>query len=185
MYVGVGAAAYAELFAKARKALKENKSKHVIIFIDEIDAIGNRDNSPFHSGEENKTIDQLLTEMDGFTKENRITVIGATNRVEMVDKALRRPGRFDYIIEIPLPNEKTRLEILQFYLLDPKFGRSTSGTINLDSIAAKTHGFSGAELEGIIKSATIFTARARRTAITQADLDSAYAHARKSHESRS
>ncbi|MFI5333462.1 MAG: ATP-binding protein [Candidatus Babeliales bacterium] len=184
MYVGVGASRIRELFAKARKALKDNKTKHVIIFIDEIDAIGCRDNSPYHSSEDNKTIDQLLTEMDGFTKENRITVIAATNRLELVDKALRRPGRFDYIIEIPLPDEKTRREILEFYLYDPKFGRSTSGTIDLESIARKTHDFSGAELESIIKQATIVTARARRTAITQEDLDHAYLQARKSHQAR-
>lgn len=184
MYVGVGASRIRELFAKARKALKDNKAKHVIIFIDEIDAIGCRDNSPYHSTEDNKTIDQLLTEMDGFAKETRITVIAATNRLELVDKALRRPGRFDYIIEIPLPDEKTRREILEFYLHDPKFGRSTSGPIDIDMLAHKTYGFSGAELESIIKQATIFTARARRIAITQADLDQAYVQARKAHQSR-
>jgi cell division protease FtsH len=184
MYVGVGASRIRELFAKARRALNDKKNKYVIIFIDEIDALGVRDNSPFRSDETNRTINQLLTEMEGFTKENRIIIIGATNRLELVDKALRRPGRFDYIIEIPLPNEKTRQEILEFYLYDPKFGRSTVGLIDLASIARKTNGFSGAELESIIKQATIITARARRTAITQDDLERAYTQARTAHQAR-
>ncbi len=182
MYVGVGAARVRELFTKARKELEKSDKKHVIIFIDEIDAIGTRQHHFGGSSEDNKTIDELLTQMDGFNKQGNITVIAATNKVELVDPALRRPGRFDEIIEIPLPDYATRLDILNHYLYDPKFKRTTQDPISLDAIARNSVGWSGAELEGLIKKAVAIAVRAQSKVIKQTHLDQAFEQMKKIHE---
>jgi len=177
MYVGVGAQRIRELFNKARNHLKTSKNRYAIIFIDEIEAIGTRSQG-FSSGEELRTVNELLTQMDGFRKSDTIIVLGATNRVDLVDEALLRPGRFDEIIKTPLPDFKTRLAILDYYLFDPKFNRSVEQPIDLTIIATSTEGWSGAELEGIVKKAAVMAARAGHAAITQEDLNKAFAHAK-------
>lgn len=183
IFVGVGASRIRELFKKAREQMAKTGKKHAIIFIDEIDAIGVRSNGFGGSSEDNRTIDELLTQMDGFTKEGNITVIAATNQVSLVDQALRRPGRFDEIIEIPLPDEKTRLEILLHYLYDPRFKRTVQDSISLDSIARKTQSWSGAELEGLVKKAAHQAVRHKRS-ITQEDLEKAYQQLASMHKVR-
>lgn len=175
-YVGVGAKRVRALFTKAQEELQRTQAKHAIIFIDEIDAIGNRNQDPRGSHEEHKTVTQLLTLMDGFSKDGSIIVIAATNRVSSIDPALLRPGRFDEIIEIPLPDYATRLDILNHYLTNPKFKRSTHGHVILETFAHASEGWSGAELESVINKAAIQAARSRRKSITQADLDFAFKH---------
>ena len=142
MFAGLGASRVRKLFEKARKLAP------CIVFIDEIDAIGSRRTS--NSGaetENNQTLNQLLVEMDGFSSEETIIVLAATNRPEMLDKALLRPGRFDRQITIPVPDLKGRLEILKIHARDKKI----SDDVNLESIAEDTAGFTGAELANIFK----------------------------------
>ena len=144
MFAGLGASRVRKLFEKARKLAP------CIVFIDEIDAIGSRRTS--NSGaetENNQTLNQLLVEMDGFSSEETIIVLAATNRPEMLDKALLRPGRFDRQITIPVPDLKGRLEILKIHARDKKI----SDDVNLESIAEDTAGFTGAELENILNEA--------------------------------
>ena len=141
MFAGLGASRVRKLFEKARKLAP------CIVFIDEIDAIGSRRSS--NSGaetENNQTLNQLLVEMDGFSSEETIIVLAATNRPEMLDKALLRPGRFDRQITIPAPDLKGRLDILKIHSKDKKL----SPDVNLESIAEDTAGFTGAELANIL-----------------------------------
>lgn len=171
IYVGNGAKHVRELFQKAKDELSSTKSKHAIIFIDEIDALGVRDSE--HGGshiETRQTINELLTQMDGFKHDERVTVIGATNRADFVDSALKRPGRFDYVIKVELPNYTIRLDILKHYLLDPRFNRKTDSSVNLEYIAKYTNGLSGADLEGIVNKAALNAARANRSIIMHQDL---------------
>lgn len=172
IYVGTGPKRIRDLFQKVRDEITKTNAPFAILFIDEIDAIGNRNN---HSNsEENRTITELLAQMDGFNKERNIIIIAATNRRELIDAALLRPGRFEEIIEIPLPTYKVRLEILNHFLYEPHFKRTVTGIISLEEIARSTQGWSGAELESLINQAAIIAARAKRSAITQEDLDKAY-----------
>ena len=146
MFAGLGASRVRKLFEKARKLAP------CIVFIDEIDAIGSRRTS--NSGaetENNQTLNQLLVEMDGFSSEETIIVLAATNRPEMLDKALLRPGRFDRRITIPTPDLKGRLEILKIHSRNKKL----SDNVNLESIAEDTAGFTGAELANILNEAAI------------------------------
>ena len=141
MFAGLGASRVRKLFEKARKI------SPCIVFIDEIDAIGSRRTS--NSGSEtenNQTLNQLLIEMDGFSSEETVIVLAATNRPEMLDKALLRPGRFDRQITIPTPDLKGRLEILKIHSKDKRI----SDDVNLESIAEDTAGFTGAELANIL-----------------------------------
>ena len=150
MFAGLGASRVRKLFDKARKLAP------CIVFIDEIDAIGSRRTS--NSGaesENNQTLNQLLVEMDGFGSEETIIVLAATNRPEMLDKALLRPGRFDRQITIPTPDLKGRLEILKIHSKDKRI----SGNVNLESIAENTAGFTGAELENILNEAAIIATK--------------------------
>ena len=146
MFAGLGASRVRKLFDKARKLAP------CIVFIDEIDAIGARRTS--NSGaetENNQTLNQLLVEMDGFSSEETIIVLAATNRPEMLDKALLRPGRFDRQITIPTPDLKGRLEILKIHSEDKRL----SDDVNLESIAEDTAGFTVAELANILNEAAI------------------------------
>lgn len=164
MFAGLGASRVRKLFEKARKLAP------CIVFIDEIDAIGSRRTS--NSGaetENNQTLNQLLVEMDGFSSEETIIVLAATNRPEMLDKALLRPGRFDRQITIPVPDLKGRLEILKIHARDKKI----SDDVNLESIAEDTAGFTGAELANILNEAAIIATKKNHEAITNADLDEA------------
>ena len=164
MFAGLGASRVRKLFDKARKLAP------CIVFIDEIDAIGSRRTS--NSGaetENNQTLNQLLVEMDGFSSEETIIILAATNRPEMLDKALLRPGRFDRQITIPAPDLKGREEILKIHSKDKKLAEDVS----LQSIAEDTAGFTGAELANILNEAAIIATKKEHEAITNADLDEA------------
>ena len=164
MFAGLGASRVRKLFEKARKIAP------CIIFIDEIDAIGARRTS--NSGaesENNQTLNQLLVEMDGFSSEETIIVLAATNRPEMLDKALLRPGRFDRQIMISTPDQKGREEILKIHSKDKKFAEDVS----LKSIAEDTAGFTGAELANILNEAAIIATIKDHEAITHQDIEDA------------
>ena len=164
MFAGLGASRVRKLFEKARKLAP------CIVFIDEIDAIGSRRSS--NSGaetENNQTLNQLLVEMDGFGSEETIIVLAATNRPEMLDKALLRPGRFDRQITIPNPDLKGRLEILKLHSKDKKL----SDDVNLESIAEDTAGFTGAELENILNEAAIVATKNKHEEIENDDIEEA------------
>lgn len=164
MFAGLGASRVRKLFEKARKL------SPCIVFIDEIDAIGSRRTS--NSGaetENNQTLNQLLVEMDGFSSEETIIVLAATNRPEMLDNALLRPGRFDRQITIPTPDLKGRLEILKIHAKDKKI----SEQVNLESIAEDTAGFTGAELANILNEAAIIATKRKHEDIESADIEEA------------
>ena len=164
MFAGLGASRVRKLFEKARKL------SPCIVFIDEIDAIGSRRTS--NSGaetENNQTLNQLLVEMDGFGSEETIIVLAATNRPEMLDKALLRPGRFDRRITIPVPDLKGRLDILKIHSKDKKI----SEEVNLESIAEDTAGFTGAELENILNEAAIIATKNKHEYIENNDIEEA------------
>ena len=164
MFAGLGASRVRKLFEKARKL------SPCIVFIDEIDAIGSRRTS--NSGaetENNQTLNQLLVEMDGFSSEETIIVLAATNRPEMLDKALLRPGRFDRQITIPTPDLKGRLEILKIHSKDKRL----SDSVNLESIAEDTAGFTGAELENILNEAAITATKNKHEDIENEDIEEA------------
>ena len=164
MFAGLGASRVRKLFEKARKL------SPCIVFIDEIDAIGARRSS--NSGaetENNQTLNQLLVEMDGFSSEETIIVLAATNRPEMLDKALLRPGRFDRQITIPVPDLKGRLEILKIHSENKKL----SENVNLESIAEDTAGFTGAELANILNEAAIIATINKHEEIEKDDIEEA------------
>ena len=164
MFAGLGASRVRKLFEKARKL------SPCIVFIDEIDAIGARRTS--NSGaetENNQTLNQLLVEMDGFSSEETIIVLAATNRPEMLDKALLRPGRFDRQITIPVPDLKGRLDILKIHGEDKRI----SDNVNLESIAEDTAGFTGAELANILNEAAIIATINKHDEIENSDIEEA------------
>ena len=164
MFAGLGASRVRKLFERARKLAP------CIVFIDEIDAIGSRRAS--NSGaetENNQTLNQLLVEMDGFSSEETIIVLAATNRPEMLDKALLRPGRFDRQITIPAPDLRGRLEILKIHGADKKL----SDDVNLESIAEDTAGFTGAELANILNEAAIVATKNGHEEIENDDIEEA------------
>ena len=161
-YVGVGAKRVRTLFEKARKEAPS------IIFIDEIDAIGAKRHLESNN-EKDQTLNQLLVEMDGFNKDSNVIIVGATNRLDLLDEALLRPGRFDRHIHIGSPNFHTRHEILKVHTnnkpLDP--------SVNLELLAKKTHGFNGAHLSNIANEAAIFAVRDNSPIITAVHFDKA------------
>ena len=164
MFAGLGASRVRKLFEKARKLAP------CIVFIDEIDAIGSRrtTNSGAES-ENNQTLNQLLVEMDGFSTEETIIVLAATNRPEMLDKALLRPGRFDRQITIPAPDLRGREEILKIHSKQKKLAEDVS----LESIAEDTSGFTGAELANILNEAAIIATKKEHEAIRNEDIEEA------------
>ena len=164
MFAGLGASRVRKLFEKARKV------SPCIIFIDEIDAIGSRRTSSGGAeSENNQTLNQLLVEMDGFDTDETIIVLAATNRPEMLDKALLRPGRFDRRITIGLPDMRGREEILKIHAKGKKF----DDDVNLRSIAEDTAGFTGAELANILNEAAIIATINKHEAITNKDIEDA------------
>ncbi|WP_204139966.1 ATP-dependent zinc metalloprotease FtsH2 [Halomicronema sp. CCY15110] len=165
MFVGVGASRVRDLFKKAKE------SAPCIIFIDEIDAVGRQRGAGIGGGndEREQTLNQLLTEMDGFEGNTGVIVIAATNRADVLDSALLRPGRFDRQIMVDPPDVKGRLEILDVHARNKKL----SDTVSLDAIARRTPGFSGADLANLLNEAAILTARRRKEAITMAEIDDA------------
>ena len=165
MFVGVGASRVRDLFKKA----KENAP--CLIFIDEIDAVGRQRGAGIGGGndEREQTLNQLLTEMDGFEGNTGIIIIAATNRADVLDSALMRPGRFDRQVMVDNPDIKGRLEILEVHSRNKKIAPEVS----LDAIARRTPGFSGADLANLLNEAAILTARRRKEAITILEIDDA------------
>ena len=166
LFVGVGASRVRDLFEQARKRAP------AIIFIDEIDAIGQRragSGAIVSNDEREQTLNQLLAEMDGFEPSAGIVVLAATNRPEILDPALLRPGRFDREVTIPLPNVTERAAILAVHCR----GKKLAPDVNLDAIARGTPGFSGADLANLTNEAAIFAVRASRDVLTAADFDAA------------
>lgn len=163
MLVGMGAAKVRELFNKAKAA------SPAIIFIDEIDAIGKRRGSWFTGGhqEQEQTLNQILTEMDGFDKETRVIVIAATNRPDTLDPALLRSGRFDRKVMVWRPTLEERVLIIKYHLQNKKLDKSA----DIESLARKTSGFVGADIETILNEAALKAAKENRVAITNKDLD--------------
>lgn len=160
-YAGVGASRIRGLFKEARKNVP------CIIFIDEIDTIGSKRKDSGNYSENNQTIEQLLTEMDGFGSKRDIIVLAATNRLKSLDPALTRPGRFDRKIHIGLPDIKGRRDILKIHSKD----KPLSDEIDLEKIAYNTAGFSGAELENLLNEAAITAARKSHDYIRVDDID--------------
>ncbi|MBD1853795.1 ATP-dependent zinc metalloprotease FtsH2 [Leptolyngbya sp. FACHB-711] len=165
MFVGVGASRVRDLFKKA----KENAP--CIIFIDEIDAVGRQRGAGIGGGndEREQTLNQLLTEMDGFEGNTGIIIIAATNRPDVLDSALLRPGRFDRQVTVDAPDIKGRLEVLQVHARNKKIDQAVS----LEAIARRTPGFTGADLANLLNEAAILTARRRKEAITMLEIDDA------------
>ena len=166
LFVGVGASRVRDLFEQARKRAP------AIIFIDEVDAIGQRragSGAIVSNDEREQTLNQLLAEMDGFEPSAGIVVLAATNRPEILDPALLRPGRFDRQVTIPLPNVTERAAILAVH----SRGKKLAPDVNLDAIARGTPGFSGADLANLTNEAAIFAVREGREVISAADFDAA------------
>ncbi len=165
MFVGVGASRVRDLFAKAKKNAPS------IIFIDEIDAVAHKRDARGGAGrEDEQTLNQILVEMDGFDNDSGVIVIAATNRVDMLDKALLRPGRFDRHVNVALPERKDRLEILKVHFKN----KPAAKNVDLDALAAKTAGSSGADLANIANEAAITAAREGHKEITGSDLTEAF-----------
>ncbi len=166
MFVGVGASRVRDLFAKAKK------NAPCIIFIDEIDAVGRRRGSGMGGGhdEREQTLNQILVEMDGFEQGQNVIVLAATNRADVLDPALLRPGRFDRRVNIGLPDRKEREAILKVHFTKKPLARE----VDLDSLAAKSAGSSGADLANIANEAAIIAARNNHNEITQKDVTEAF-----------
>jgi len=165
MFVGVGASRVRDLFKKA----KDNAP--CIIFIDEIDAVGRQRGAGIGGGndEREQTLNQLLTEMDGFEGNTGIIIIAATNRPDVLDSALLRPGRFDRQVIVDVPDLKGRQEILTVHAQNKKI----DPTVSLEAIARRTPGFTGADLANLLNEAAILTARRRKEAVTDLEIDNA------------
>jgi len=166
LFVGMGASKVRNIFQKARQ------NSPSIIFIDEIDSVGRKRSGGSSMGgneEREQTLNQLLAEMDGFTPNENIVVIAATNRKDILDSALLRPGRFDRIINVPLPDRNSRKEILSLYMKNKNMEKN----IKLDSLAELTGGFSGAQIKNLINEAAINAARLGNTFISQKNIEDA------------
>jgi cell division protease FtsH len=159
LFVGMGASRVRDLFESARQ------NRPCIIFIDEIDAVGRQRGAGINmaNDEREQTLNQLLYEMDGFNDNEDIVVLAATNRRDVLDQALLRPGRFDRIISVPVPDKFSREKILDFYIKDKK----TDKEFNIKAIAELTDGFSGAQLKNLINEAAILSARNNQTMIQE------------------
>lgn len=166
LFSGVGASRIRELFKKAKEQAP------CIIFIDEIDAVGKKraSNAGVSNDERDQTINQLLTEMDGFSNNNGVIVMAATNRPELLDEALIRPGRFDREVNIDLPNNAGRKDILNLYMKKKPIAKD----VDVNRLATMTIGFSGAELENLCNEAAIYTARQKKTEISQTTFEYIY-----------
>ncbi|MDE6476051.1 MAG: ATP-dependent zinc metalloprotease FtsH [Erysipelotrichaceae bacterium] len=165
MFVGMGASRVRDLFKKAQQAAP------CIIFIDEIDAVGRQRGAGMGGGndEREQTLNQMLVEMDGMSENKGIVIIAATNRPDVLDPALLRSGRFDRQITVNLPDKKGRTEILQVHAASKKL----ADDVNLENLAKRTPGFSGADLENVLNEGAILAVRDDRTEITMDDLDEA------------
>jgi cell division protease FtsH len=166
MFVGVGASRVRDLFAKAKK------NAPCIIFIDEIDAVGRRRGSGMGGGhdEREQTLNQILVEMDGFEQGTNVIVLAATNRADVLDPALLRPGRFDRRVAVGLPDRKDREAILKVHFEKKPLAKN----VDIDALAGKTAGSSGADLANIANESAIVAARHNRKEITQTDVTMAF-----------
>ena len=165
MFVGVGASRVRDLFGKAKKNAPS------IVFIDEIDAVAHKRDARGGAGrEDEQTLNQILVEMDGFDNDSGVIVIAATNRVDMLDKALLRPGRFDRHVNVTLPERKDRVEILKVHFKN----KPVDEKVSIDALAAKTAGSSGADLANIANEAAITAARLGHDKITNKDVTEAF-----------
>ncbi len=165
LYVGVGASRVRDMFKQAKQ------NAPCLIFIDEIDAVGRQRGTGIGGGhdEREQTLNQLLTEMDGFGANEGIIIIAATNRPDVLDPALLRPGRFDRQVTVALPEQKAREEILKVHARN----KILSKNVHLDSIAKRTVGFSGADLENLLNEAALLAVRREKSAITMSEIDEA------------
>lgn len=165
MFVGVGAKRVREMFKNA----KENSPS--IIFIDELDSIGRQRGAGLGGGhdEREQTLNQLLSELDGFEPSENVVVMGATNRPDILDKALLRPGRFDRQVTVDLPSQNARIEILKLHAKN----KPMSDEIDFERIARSTPGFSGADLENLLNEATLYAGREKRKEVMMKDIDKA------------
>lgn len=164
MFAGLGAKRVRDMFKEAEK------KSPCIIFIDEVDAIGGRRDKLGRSSENDQTLNALLEKMDGFGSDNKILIIAATNRIDSLDPAFIRPGRFDKHIHIGLPDVKARKKILELYVKDKKVAED----FNLDSLAKITVGMAGADIEALINEAAIIAVSSNETTITQEHIDKAF-----------
>jgi cell division protease FtsH len=155
LYVGVGASRVRELFKRARECAP------AIVFIDEIDAIGRKRGRAEHSSEYDQTLNQILVEMDGFDQRSTVVVLAATNRADILDAALLRPGRFDRKIHVDLPDRAARAAILRVHAR----GKPIAADVDLEELAARTTGMSGADLSNLVNEAAILSARRDATEI--------------------
>ena len=165
MFVGVGAGRVRDMFKKAKQTAP------CIIFIDEIDAVGRQRGTGMGGGhdEREQTLNQLLVEMDGFSGNEGIIVLAATNRADVLDPALLRPGRFDRQIQVANPDKRARSQILKVHARNKRF----TPDVNFDNIAQRTPGFSGAELSNVLNEAALLAVRQGHDLITMADIDEA------------
>lgn len=166
LYVGIGASRVRDMFRQAKQTAP------CLIFIDEIDAVGRQRGTGLGGGhdEREQTLNQLLTEMDGFGRNEGIIIIAATNRPDVLDPALLRPGRFDRQITVSLPDVKGREEILEVHGKDKKF----ASDVNFSYLAKRTVGFSGADLENLLNESALLAVRRNKDSITMSELDEAY-----------
>ena len=165
LFVGVGASRVRDMFKQAKH------NAPCLIFIDEIDAVGRQRGTGLGGGhdEREQTLNQLLTEMDGFGANEGIIIIAATNRPDVLDPALLRPGRFDRQVTVSLPDQKERYAILQVHAKDKTFAPS----VNLENLSKRTPGFSGADLENLLNESALLAVRRNKTAITMTEIDEA------------
>jgi len=164
MLVGAGASRVRDLFNKARKAAP------CIIFIDEIDAVAKKRGTVLHSGAGEQTLNQILVEMDGLEGRENVIILAATNRPDVLDPAILRPGRFDRLVVVPMPDYQGRREIISVHAKNKKFEEG----VDLDLIAKKTIGYSGADLENLLNEAAIMAAKEDKKKINQGDLLESY-----------
>ncbi len=166
MYAGVGAQRIRKLFKKAEDTAQKNDKKRAVIFIDEIEVLGSKRGQNSNHMEYDQTLNELLVKMDGLDsndKDIKILVIGATNRVDMIDEALLRPGRFDRIVRVDLPEKEARLQILKIHTANKPLGDD----VDLEKIAKETFGFSGAHLESVANEAAILALREKSSILKQ------------------
>jgi cell division protease FtsH len=163
MLVGAGASRVRDLFEKAKRAAP------ALIFIDEIDAVARKRGTTIQSGTTEQTLNQILVEMDGFEKNTNVIVIAATNRPDVLDPAILRPGRFDRRIVLDLPDIEGRKQIIAIHSRNKPFAKD----VDIETVAKRTVGFSGADIENMLNEAAIITAKADRKEITAADLEEA------------
>ena len=164
MLVGAGASRVRDLFQKARKAAP------CIVFVDEIDAVAKKRGTVLHSGAGEQTLNQILVEMDGLEERENVIILAATNRPDVLDPAILRPGRFDRSVYVPMPDYKERKAILEVHAKNKKFEEDA----DLDTVAKKTVAYSGADLENLLNEAAIMAAKDNRKKINQDDLLEAY-----------